>query len=157
MHIQNPEEIKQIVEVNKPFKTLLNKIKNKYMSLGTDLEGEHATARFSAKVFNICIESDYQSHDDFSKIPMAQKLAISILLDSGANVSLVTDIERLQDICDNKVVQIVGCTGSKETRVSGLSKEFQKPAVLVTDLKFDIASLAQLEEDHDISLLNSIK
>jgi hypothetical protein len=127
-----------------------------YTGFETDFDNDNAAAVFSAKVFLTACAIKKKDQADHSEDKIGQILENSILLDTGANVSLVTSRDRLTCVQTDKTIQIFGCTGKKETSISGLSKEFNKPAVLVEGLTFDIVSLAQLEEDYTITYLKKL-
>ena len=135
---------------------MLNKIKTAYTCFGTDFDDENAIAVFSTAVFYTACTLKRRDQDDQTGTMIGQALENSILLDSGANVSLVTSIDRLTCVQTDKTIQIFGCTGKKETSISGISKEFNKPAILVAGLSFDIVSLAQLEENYDITYMKKL-
>ena len=126
---------------------LVNKDLCYYLSFGDSVKDMHIAAVFNIRVFSV---SETWVKQDETKVPGSVWLQCSVLLDTGANISLVTSLNRLVSPKFDRAIKVFGLSGGKEASVCGISTEFGKPAVLVTELNFDIVSLAQLEVDHVI-------
>jgi len=78
-----------------------------------------------------------------------------VLLDSGANISAMSNERYIKDIRRDRLININGSTGNGMASVIGLCKEFGSTAVLLEGLKFNIASLSDIQRNHQITFINS--
>ena len=108
-----------------------------------------------AVIENISVNNKDNGYNNKRKYNNRTYFSKLVLLDSGANISAMSEESSITNIVRDRVVKINGSTGNSEINVLGMSKEFGSMAILLKDLKFDIVSFSDLHSNHQITFINS--